>query len=100
MKHFVTTIAVDLDARRTLLIYLRNTNPYFFKRLYARLQDKLAFTDFDKALLETLAEDDIVIVSDNLTLYVQHKVGNLSMLEKHDDYESALQFAIALLRIK
>lgn len=102
MKPYIATIGIDLDARRDLLLHLKQSNPEFFNRLYAKLKDKLTYSDFDKALVETLASTGITIMLDEeLTLMIEYrtKSGN-TILEVFQDFESALQFAIALLKIR
>lgn len=102
MKPYITTVAIDLDARRDLLIHIRTINPGFFDLLYNKhLKDKLVYSDFDKALLEALASFGITFLINDLTIFLEYKTNaGFELLDKFDDYDSALQFAIALLKVR
>lgn len=108
-KFSIDSVAIDLDVRRDLLLYIKETNPEFYDRLYnGYLKDKLTFSDLEKALFEALASVGITILIDkDLTIWLEYqsnKIANamsgISMLDKHDDFDSALTFAIALLKVK
>ena len=103
MKPYIATIGIDLDARRDLLLHISRINPDFYNRFYnGHLKDKVTYSDFERALFEALASIGIVFVIDEgLTIRIDYKTrSGSSIIETFQDYESALQFAIALLNIK
>lgn len=103
MNYGVITVGVDLDARREMLLHIKRINPQFFQRLYNEfLKDKITYSDLELALFNALASVGItLIIQDDLSLMIDYRTtsGN-TVLEKLSDYETALQFAFGLLRLK